>query len=324
MRRCIEGCKEGIDQSLIDILKSDLDAISARLCQLNRGALGSALFDELTTGKLCCLFLQDRSHRYIWLSDERPFGLDGLLTLGKTDGDLFSPAEAERQKEVKQRVMQTGEPVRTQIHLSAGGIERHLDCIYYPWKDENGIVLGVGGCLRDVAERRMAEIRMQKMTRAVENSRTATVLSDSEGIIEYVNPWLMHSCGYSDPSQMIGRSVFDFTNEDGKIKLQEEIIPALLSQGEWQGELPIVGNGGRSYTAEMICTMISEDSQDSVSFLANFYNISDRMRAEEALLLDESRLEALLKLNQMDEATLKELADYALQAGVKLTGSRIG
>ncbi len=166
--------------------------------------------------------------------------------------------------------------------------------------------------------------RMQKMTWAVERSHSATVLTDSEGMIEYVNPWLLHSCGYSDPSQMIGRSVFDFTNEVGKVKLQEEVIPALLSQGEWKGELPVTMTDGRSYVAEMICTRISDDSNDSVSFLANFYNISDRMRAEEALLLDESRLEALLKLNQMDDASLKELADFALQAGVKLTGSRIG
>ena len=165
---------------------------------------------------------------------------------------------------------------------------------------------------------------MEKMAHAVESSHTATVLTDSEGLIEYVNPWLLESCGYSDPSQMIGRSVFDFTDGDGIVKLQEEVIPALLSRGEWEGELPIQGTDGRCYMAEMICSKILEDSDGSVSFLANFYNISDRKRAEEALLLDESRLEALLKLNQMDEASLKELSNYALQAGVKLTGSRIG
>ncbi|RPI18977.1 MAG: response regulator, partial [Acidobacteriales bacterium] len=48
------------------------------------------------------------------------------------------------------------------------------------------------------------------------------------------------------------------------------------------------------------------------------------MRAEEALLLDDSRLEALLKLNQMDEASIQEITDFALQAGVKLTGSKLG
>ncbi|MDQ1282403.1 MAG: hypothetical protein QG666_192, partial [Euryarchaeota archaeon] len=58
--------------------------------------------------------------------------------------------------------------------------------------------------------------------------------------------------------------------------------------------------------------------------LANFYNITDRKNAEEALLLDDSRLEALQRLKQMDEASIKEIADFALEAGVKLTGSKVG
>lgn len=45
---------------------------------------------------------------------------------------------------------------------------------------------------------------------------------------------------------------------------------------------------------------------------------------EEALRLDESRLEALWQLSQMAKATLKEITDFALEEGVRLTKSRIG
>ena len=56
---------------------------------------------------------------------------------------------------------------------------------------------------------------------------------------------------------------------------------------------PYRGVMARSYTAEMICARVSDDSGKPIYLLANFYNITDRMRAEEALLLDDSRLEAL-------------------------------
>ena len=45
---------------------------------------------------------------------------------------------------------------------------------------------------------------------------------------------------------------------------------------------------------------------------------------EEALRLDESRLEAVWRLSQMTGATLKEITDFALEEGVRLTKSQIG
>jgi len=45
---------------------------------------------------------------------------------------------------------------------------------------------------------------------------------------------------------------------------------------------------------------------------------------EEALRLDESRLEAVWQLSRMTKATLKEITDFALEEGVRLTKSQIG
>ncbi|UCF92685.1 MAG: GAF domain-containing protein [Desulfobacterales bacterium] len=52
--------------------------------------------------------------------------------------------------------------------------------------------------------------------------------------------------------------------------------------------------------------------------------IKERKRAEEALRLNESRLEALLRLSEMDQATQQELADFALEAAIGLTKSKMG
>ncbi len=49
-----------------------------------------------------------------------------------------------------------------------------------------------------------------------------------------------------------------------------------------------------------------------------------RNRADEALHLEESRLEALLRLNEMTGARLQEITDFALEEAVRLTGSEIG
>jgi PAS domain S-box-containing protein len=49
-----------------------------------------------------------------------------------------------------------------------------------------------------------------------------------------------------------------------------------------------------------------------------------RKRAEESLRLDEARLEAVLRLNQMTQASLRETTDFALEQAVQLTESKIG
>jgi signal transduction histidine kinase len=55
------------------------------------------------------------------------------------------------------------------------------------------------------------------------------------------------------------------------------------------------------------------------AILANGYR-----RSEDALRLDEARLEALLKLNDMAAAPEVEIITYALEEAIRLTGSKIG
>ncbi|HOO56883.1 MAG TPA: ATP-binding protein [bacterium] len=50
----------------------------------------------------------------------------------------------------------------------------------------------------------------------------------------------------------------------------------------------------------------------------------ERKRNEEELRLDESRMLALLHINQMTEASVQEIIDFCIKKAVQLTGSRIG
>ena len=55
-----------------------------------------------------------------------------------------------------------------------------------------------------------------------------------------------------------------------------------------------------------------------------FVDVSDRKLAEEDRALNAQRTQALLHLNQMTEATLQEITDFALEEAVRLTKSTIG
>jgi len=58
--------------------------------------------------------------------------------------------------------------------------------------------------------------------------------------------------------------------------------------------------------------------------VGSFLDITDLKQAEEALRLNESRLKTLLELQQMSEASMQEITDFALEEGIRLTSSKIG
>jgi two-component system sensor histidine kinase/response regulator len=68
-----------------------------------------------------------------------------------------------------------------------------------------------------------------------------------------------------------------------------------------------------------------EEVAGDISFALHSIRLEEeRKRAEEILLLEQSRLEALLQLGQMTTAPLQEIMDFALEAAVRLTESKIG
>lgn len=59
-------------------------------------------------------------------------------------------------------------------------------------------------------------------------------------------------------------------------------------------------------------------------FATVFLDISERKKAEKALLINESRLEALVAMGQMTFDSLKEITDFTLEEAIKLCDSEIG
>lgn len=58
--------------------------------------------------------------------------------------------------------------------------------------------------------------------------------------------------------------------------------------------------------------------------VASLLDITEQKQAQEALILDEKRLEALVRLNEQETATIDELATFAMDEAIRLTRSTLG
>ena len=114
----------------------------------------------------------------------------------------------------------------------------------------------------------------------------------------------------------------------------EEIIPAEYWDSVRENLIKIQSEGSRVYNAGAVCkngTVVPLevsariiDYEGKKTILSVARDITERKKAEAAQKLNESRLEALVKLNRMTGASLKEITDFAREEAVRLTDSKLG
>ncbi len=104
-----------------------------------------------------------------------------------------------------------------------------------------------------------------------------------------------------------------------------EAVQAVLSRqlGHYEGEYRSVISSKLTSIKADFSPNISPDGK-LLGGIGIFEDITERKKAEEALKLDEFRLQALLELGQMNDASLKEIADFTQEEAVRLTQSKLG
>ncbi len=154
--------------------------------------------------------------------------------------------------------------------------------------------------------------------RACEN---LTGISANE-IIGTRKQWLSF---YSVERPVMADFIVDKTPEKEIAKYYgEKYRTSAVAEGAYEAEdfFPDLGERGKwlFFTAAPL-----KDSKGKViGAIETLQDFTDRNLAEEALRLDESRLEALLEFSQMSGASLNEITDFALEQAVMLTKSKIG
>jgi len=90
--------------------------------------------------------------------------------------------------------------------------------------------------VRDITERKKAEDRLRKLSRAVEQSPAIVVITDTQGTIEYVNSKFTQVTGYT-AEEAIGRNPRILNSGIQSAAVYRELWGTVLGGGEWRGEL---------------------------------------------------------------------------------------
>ncbi len=147
----------------------------------------------------------------------------------------------------------------------------------------------------EIAERRESEESLRKLSRAVEQSPTSIIITDTHGVIEYVNPKFTQITGYA-AVEAIGSN--PRLLKSGKTSREEyERLWATVSSGqEWQGELCNRKKDGELYWESVTIAPIRNREGAVTHYVAIKEDISERKKAAEAVLKSEERLNAAQRI----------------------------
>jgi PAS domain S-box-containing protein len=186
------------------------------------------------------------------------------------------------------------------------GAGAYLWIVASPLFDEQGNLIGAIETIRDITEKKKVDEEIRKLSKAVESSPNAVIVTDLSGRIEYVNDALPKIGRFSDKHEAIGRSVFEFAAGHEVDLLKNEIIPIILSKGQWSGEMLLCRSDGSTYFADMVWSAIPDERGRPKYLFATFHDISDRKNAEEKLKVTQRQQKAILD-NIPDLVWLKDV-----------------
>ncbi|MDQ3621819.1 MAG: PAS domain-containing protein [Verrucomicrobiota bacterium] len=262
------------------------------------------------------IYFKDRQSRFIRINPAlmQLFRLNAPEeAYGKTDADFYGEEHAREALEDERRVMETGEPIVGKVEyevMTNGRISWSLTT-KMPLRDREGRVIGTCGISREISELKAMEQRLateRNLLRAViDNLPDHIFLKDINGVYLLDNLAHQRWVGASDPSEVLGRTVFDFYPEELAAKFhaddeqvvgtgepmvnKEERILDSTGRVRWAltTKVPWRGDDGALHGLVCIARDITEQREAQESLRLAY---ADLERSREELLTAINRLQA--------------------------------
>ncbi len=151
---------------------------------------------------------------------------------------------------------------------------------YYGDGEDN--ISGVEGMIRNISQDREAELQMQKMSRALEQSADMTMITDVNGIVEYINPAFECITGYSR-DEVIGYPPVKLKSGVQGAAFYQKLWDTILSGEVFRDVFVNRKKDGSLYYEDKAITPIRNAQGCITHFVATGHDITRRMENEERL-----------------------------------------
>ena len=135
---------------------------------------------------------------------------------------------------------------------------------------------------RELAERIKAEASLRKLSVAVEQNPASILITDTSGIIEYVNPSFIALTGYN-LEEVVGSSPRLLKSGETSNEEYKQLWETILAGGEWRGEFHNRKKNGELFWELALIAPIRDEHNVTTHFVAIKEDITERKELESQL-----------------------------------------
>ncbi len=128
---------------------------------------------------------------------------------------------------------------------------------------------------------------------ALESAANGIIITDTRGVVEWVNPGFTRLTGYTS-HEIVGRSLKILSSGVHDPEFFRSMWSSILAGNVWHNEVINRRKDGTFYTEEMTITPVLDDQNRIVRFVAVKQDITGRKQLEELMLRDKKRMESEL------------------------------
>ncbi len=150
---------------------------------------------------------------------------------------------------------------------------------------EETLVLSI---IVDITDRKRAEEQLFTLSRVVEQSPNAVMVTDPGGRIEYVNPKFTDVTGYS-AREVLGTNPHILQSGETSPEVYQELWRLISSGKEWRGEIRDRKKNGELYWARQSISSIKDTNGVITHYVSIMEDITAHKQVEEALKESEER-----------------------------------
>jgi PAS domain S-box-containing protein len=220
---------------------------------------------------------------------------DGVVVLDEEQNTLYRNPAAMEVLNAKQVIGQKAEAIfaaypkipelcqrEGKVHEEIWGSEkpkRCLDIYIDRLEDHSGRPAGRLVVLRDITERKRIEEQMRLQSVALEAAASSVVITDREGIINWINPAFTQTTGYNS-EEAIGKHTRILKSGEQDPAFYTDLWNTILEGRNWHGELINRSKDGNRFIEYMTIAPVKDEEGQISHFIAIKQDITRRKELE--------------------------------------------
>ena len=214
----------------------------------------------------------------------RAMGFTRQDVIGKPLAEFYSPESRDRLLDGGgyARAL-TGEYVMGERQLVTRD-GRLIQTLLYtmPETDYSGQVVGTRAMFVDITAERKAEEAQRRLATAIEQAAEAVIITDPDGIIQYVNPAQEIQSGYSS-DELLGRTPNIFKSDGHPDDFYTNMWATINAGNVWAGRFVNKKKDGTKYHEDTTISPVYDKSGNLTNFVSVKHNVTKHVELQEQL-----------------------------------------